>query len=289
MALLITVFFFLWAFAAISTLFREDMFSWVMGGFLLCGLAAILFMSVIFLIAQRIKRLDLVDAAWGLVFIVIALTSYVLQDGVMLEFDIQTLVMLLVLAWGGRLTWHIVRRIRTSDTEDPRYVELRKTWKGSVKLNAYVRIYLVQAFLALLISVPVIHINLFSDNGISSIAWLGATVWAIGFWFEVVGDRQLRSFVANPANKGKLMTSGLWKYSRHPNYFGELTQWWGIFVICLTLPFGWVGVIGPVLISYLILFVSGIPLSEKRFEGRPGWDEYQKRTSAFLPLPPRKG
>ncbi|MEO7747272.1 MAG: DUF1295 domain-containing protein [Candidatus Saccharimonadales bacterium] len=281
-------FFSLYVFATTLTLLREGMFEWVISDFLYCGLAAIVFMSLVFILAERIKRYDLVDAAWGSVFIVIALTAFALQPGAVLEFDAQSLVTLLVVIWGGRLTWHIVKRIRATKNEDPRYVELRKTWKGNVRFNVFSRIYMAQAVLALLICIPVIHINLFADNGITPLAWLGVVVWLIGFSFEVIGDRQLRNFVTNPANKGKLMDKGLWQYSRHPNYFGELTQWWGILLICLTTPFGWVGIIGPMLISYLILFVSGIPLNEKRFEGRPGWTAYKARTSVLIPLLPKK-
>ncbi len=287
MKLLAAGFLTLYVFATVTTLLREEMFPWVMKDFLLCGLAAVVFMMGVFFIAERIKRYDLVDAAWGSVFIVIAITAFLLQPGEILEFDAQSLVTLLVIIWGGRLTWHILKRIKATKAEDPRYVELRKTWKGNVRLNVFSRIYMTQAFIALLICIPVIHINLFADNGITQLAWLGVAVWIVGFSFEVIGDRQLRNFVTNPANKGKLMDQGLWRYSRHPNYFGEVTQWWGIFLICLTTPFGWVGIIGPVLISYLILFVSGIPLNEKRFEGRPGWAEYKRKTSVFLPLPPK--
>lgn len=287
MRLLITVFFVLYTVATVATLLREGIFQWVVGDFILCGIVAAAFMSLVFLVARSIKRYDLIDAAWGSSFIVIALTSYFLQPGEKMEFDLQSLVTILVIIWGGRLTWHIIRRIQRTDSEDPRYVALRRSWKGNVALNVYTRIYLVQAVLALLICIPVIHINLFADNGITGLAWAGFIVWLIGFMFEAIGDAQLKWFVSQPAHKGKVMNRGLWRYSRHPNYFGELTQWWGIFLMALTTPFGWVGIIGPVLISYLILFVSGIPLNEKRFEGRPGWAEYKARTSALIPLPPR--
>lgn len=293
-SVLITIFMILWAFFAINTLLREDMFTWVISEFSLCLVAAVVFMTFVFFIARRLGRYDLVDAAWGLGFIVVALTSFSLQEGPWFEFDAALLTTLLVIVWGTRLSLHIIKRIRHSDQEDPRYVELRKTWQGNVHLNTYLRIYLAQAVLAVLISVPVIHINLFatpemvSANVTSILLWLsGLVIWIVGFWFEKTADDQLRKHVSDPKNKSKLMTTGLWKYSRHPNYFGELTQWWGIFVICLSTPFGWVGIVGPVLISYLILFVSGVPLSEKRFEGRPGWKQYQARTSAVLPLPPR--
>lgn len=285
--LVITVFFVLYAVAAVATLLREGMFQWVIGDFALCGVVAVVFMSLVFLVARAIGRYDLVDAAWGSSFVIIALTSFFLQPGEKMELDLQALVTALVVVWGGRLTWHILRRIKHTDSEDPRYVALRKTWRGSVAFNVYTRIYLMQAILALLICIPVIHINLFADNGITGLAWAGVVVWLIGFLFESVGDTQLRNFVGQPANKGKIMNRGLWRYSRHPNYFGELTQWWGIFLMSLTTPFGWIGIIGPVLISYLILFVSGIPLNEKRFEGRPGWKAYKERTNALIPWSPR--
>lgn len=233
------------------------------------------------------KRYDLVDAAWGWAFMTAAIVSFLLQPGQLWEIDAALLVTTLVFIWGGRLSWHILMRIRATDSEDPRYVELRKKWRGNISFNVLTRIYLLQAVLALIISIPVIYINLFSGPGWSLWMYVGLVVWIIGFVFESVGDRQLREFVTNPENKGMIMSHGLWKYSRHPNYFGEITQWWGIFLICLGVSFGWIGIVGPVLISYLILFVSGIPLNEKRFEGRTGWAAYRDRTSVLLPLPPK--
>ncbi len=117
---------------------------------------------------------------------------------------------------------------------------------------------------------------------------LGVIIWVVGFLFEVVGDYQLKSFVQSEANRGKIMQQGLWKYTRHPNYFGEVTLWWGIYLIALSTSGGWMTVIGPVTISFLILKVSGIPLLEKEFMKNPEFQEYARRTSTFFPLPPRK-
>ena len=242
-------------------------------------------MCVVFLVARKIKRFDLVDAAWGWAFIVPAVTSYFLNFSNIFTLNIQTVTTLLVIIWGVRLSRHILKRIKYSKTEDERYVGLRKRWKGNVELNVFLRIYLVQAFLAFVICLPVMYINFFAVLSWSWIVSLGVIVWVIGFLFEAVSDRQLRDFVTNSENKGKIMTEGLWKYSRHPNYFGELTQWWGIFIICLAVPFGWINIIAPLLITYLILFVSGVPLNEERFKGRTGWSEYKKRTSMLIPLP----
>lgn len=175
-----------------------------------------------------------------------------------------------------------------SSGEDPRYKEMSKQWKGSAALNAYLRIFVVQGILATAVSASVIAVNLSHESAISAWTFVGAAIWLVGFLFELIGDAQLKKHLANPKNKGNLMTGGLWRYTRHPNYFGEATQWWGIFVIALAVPLGWVSVIAPLTIMILLLFVSGVPLTEKRFEGRPGWREYKKRTSVFLPLPPKK-
>ena len=291
---LLVIFVILWAWGTVTTLLRQGLFGSTIADFLICAVAAVVFMSLMFVVAKRMKRYDLIDVAWGLSFITIALTSFFLQNGPVFDIDVKLLVTVLVITWGSRLAIHIGRRIKNTSEEDPRYVEIRKKWKGNVALKMYSQIYLLQAALALAISIPVIYINLFhgQPSGLggaatTALVWLGFIVWVVGFVFEKTADDQLRSFIADKSNKGKLMTEGVWKYSRHPNYFGELTQWWGIFIICLSGPYGWIGVIGPVLISYLILFVSGVPLSEKRFEGRDGWDAYKRRTSVLIPLPPK--
>lgn len=249
-------------------------------------------MLVMFIISKIIKRIDLVDAAWGLMFIAAAVTSYLLQYGAVSQFDTQLVATLLVVIWGLRLSYHMTRRVASTDSVDPRYVELASKWRGNRTLNEFVRIYLVQAVLALIIVMPVIHINLFADAFVKT-TWnywtlAGTVVWLAGFIFESIADGQLRRFVRRSENRGRIMDRGLWRYSRHPNYFGELTQWWGLFIICLGVPVGWFGLIGPVVLTYLILFVSGIPVTEKRFVGRKGWEEYKASTSVIIPLPHRQ-
>lgn len=117
--------------------------------------------------------------------------------------------------------------------------------------------------------------------------FLGLVIWLIGFFFEAVGDAQLSEFLKNPKNKGKIIQTGLWRYTRHPNYFGEVAQWWGIWLITLGIPLGWFGIIGPLTITVLILFVSGVPLLEKKYQGRADFEAYKKQTSVFFPLPPK--
>ena len=147
---------------------------------------------------------------------------------------------------------------------------------------------MLQGLFLYLIILPVLFINKSSFNGFQILDVIGFIVWVVGFYFESVGDYQLKKFISNPLNKGKLIDEGLWRYSRHPNYFGEVTQWWGIFIIALSLPLSFFTIIGPVTITILILFVSGVPLLEKKYAGRKDFEEYKKRTSIFFPLPPRQ-
>lgn len=246
------------------------------------------FMSVMFVASRLIKRTDVVDAAWGPAFVVAAGAAFVFNR-FELEFgyNVQTLVTVLVTIWATRLSYTITRRLLRKP-EDQRYIDLRREWKGNMALNTYVRIFVVQAVLATVISAAVIHVNLSLPAELNTLAYIGLGIWLLGFVFESVGDWQLKRHLADHKNKGKLMTKGLWAYTRHPNYFGEATMWWGIFIIALGVPYGWLGILTPVVITYLLLFVSGVPITEKAFEGRPGWKSYKQRTSKFFPLPPNK-
>lgn len=249
---------------------------------------AVGFMSGVFLIGKRLKRYDVVDMAWGLVFIVIAvgvLFHYILTT----DDDIywgKLLITALVAIWGARLATHIGHRIARTKEEDHRYVEMRAKWRGNLEANIYTRVFLAQAVLATIIALPVIFVNTASQFDVPAFLIAGAIVWLVGFVFETVADLQLESHLVH--HKGELMTKGLWKYSRHPNYFGEMTQWWGIGVMALSIEYGWFSLIGPLLITFLLLFVSGVPLAEKSATKRPGWKEYKRRTSVVFPLPPIK-
>jgi len=242
-------------------------------------------MSLVFAFAHKRDRYDYVDAAWGMVFMVIALTAFVVSQDISAP---KILVMGLVFLWGTRLSAHLIGRLSSSDTEDPRYTDMRKKWHGSVALNAYFKIFMFQAILASVVMSSVIVIMAENSQPISWLLIIGTGVWLIGYMVESIADDQLREFIKDRRNKGKLMTEGFWHYSRHPNYFGELTQWWGIGIIALSAMYWYIGLIGPVLLTVLIIFISGVRLSEKRFEGRDGWDEYKSRTSVLVPLPPKE-
>lgn len=249
------------------------------------SLALVLFvyMSLWFMVSLLKKRNDVADVAWGLGFVLMAWTSFLLAE----NFDWRILLVCsLVSIWGLRLAWHIHKRNKHK-TEDYRYLAWRKEWGKYFYLRSYLQVYLLQGFLLFLIVLPVLIIN---KNSSANLGWLdlvGLAIWLLGFYFEAVGDAQLAKFIQNPANKGKLMQNGLWAYTRHPNYFGEVTQWWGIWLIALSVHDALFTIIGPVTITFLILKVSGIPLLEKKMAENPEFAEYKKRVSMFLPLPPR--
>lgn len=277
-----------YAYFAVMTLVNFGKFSYVLSSLAICLLVAISFITVVFFIGKKMKRYDIIDSAWGPTFILVAITSYLISYQSTPYLSVCLLVVALVSIWGLRLCWHIASRFRSSQHEDPRYIELRKNWKGHESLNIYTRVYLVQALLATIICIPVIHINLFDGSAWTGFALIGLLVWLFGFGFEAIGDRQLKNFLSDKNNRGKIMQYGLWKYTRHPNYFGEVTQWWGIGIIAMGVMPWWVGLIGPVTITFLIMYISGIPPSEKRFEGRAGWKEYKAKTSPLVPLPVKK-
>lgn len=248
-----------------------------------CAVAMAMFAVFGFGLSQTLRRLDIVDVLWGLGFVVVAFTAWYLGEGTGPR---GLLVGLLVTIWGVRLAVHIALR-RRGKPEDRRYAEMKAGWQKRIGLQAFLRVFLAQAGLTLIVAMPIIVVNSTTNSGLNVLDWVGVGVWLVGFFFEAAGDWQLSRHLANPANKGKLMTSGLWRYTRHPNYFGEVTQWWGIFLICLSVPFGFIGVIGPLVITFLILKVSGVPLLEKHYEGRPDWEAYKVRTSMFIPRLPR--
>jgi len=250
-------------------------------------LAVLVFMSLMYVLSRALRRTDVVDVAWGPAFVLAAVTAWLVSPAsYVVGWNSQTLVTLLVVVWAARLSVTIGLRF-ASKPEDRRYVELRRRWKGSVALNTYLRIFVVQALLATLIATAMNLIHFSDEAPIGGFAVAGLLIWLTGFFFEAVGDWQLRQHLARPESKGKLMTSGLWRYTRHPNYFGEAAMWWGVFVIGFEVDYGWLGIITPVLITYLLIFVSGVPMTERAFQARPGWKAYKRRTSMFLPLPPR--
>lgn len=249
----------------------------------LLNLIAVLFvyMSLWFLVSFLKKRNDVADVAWGLGFVLMTWTSYFLSGDSGVR---GILVGILVSVWGLRLAWHIHARNK-GKAEDYRYLAWRKEWGKWFYLRSYFQVYLLQGLFLFLIVLPVLLINKSTGTALGLLDIVGVVVWLLGFYFEAVGDAQLARFIKDPANKGKLMQSGLWAYTRHPNYFGEVTQWWGIWIIALSVSGGWLAIIGPITITFLILKVSGIPMLERKMEENPDFAEYKRKTSVFIPLP----
>uniref|UniRef100_UPI003D81A683 DUF1295 domain-containing protein n=1 Tax=Trichloromonas sp. TaxID=3069249 RepID=UPI003D81A683 len=241
------------------------------------------YMAGWFVAAQVKGRNDVADVAWGLGFILAAAVSLVAGG----QYSPRALlVSLLVLTWGIRLALHIHTRNR-GKSEDPRYRQWREDWGRWFVLRSFLQIFMLQGLLLLLVAMPVILVNASPPVPLGWLDGLGFLLWLTGFLFEAVGDWQLLRFTRAPGNRGKLMTEGLWRYSRHPNYFGEVTLWWGLWLMALPVPYGLWGVIGPLTITLLILKVSGIPMLEERYQGRADFAAYRRRTSPFFPLPPK--
>ena len=251
-----------------------------MNYYLILVLILFVYMSLWFVFSLIKKRNDVADVAWGLGFVLMTWTSFFFSS----TFSNRGLLAgVLVSIWGLRLAWHIYSRNK-GKAEDYRYLAWRKEWGKWFFIRSYLQVYILQGVLLFMIVLPVLVIN---KNSVSSFTWIdfvGVFVWLFGFYFEAVGDAQLARFIKNPENKGKLMQSGLWAYTRHPNYFGEVTQWWGIWLISLSVPSGMFAIIGPLTITILILKVSGIPMLEKKMEENPEFVEYKRKTSMFIPM-----
>jgi steroid 5-alpha reductase family enzyme len=258
----------------------------------LAALVVFLYMSAVFLVALARKNNGVVDIAWGVGFILVSVVVFLLFGHGRAR---QWLALALVVIWGGRLALHIYARNRGRTAppgrgreEDFRYAAWRRAWGKYFVLRSFFQIFMLQGLLMLLVVTPVLLMVGQEQPPLNFMDGLGALVWLTGFLFETIGDRQLSAFIRDPANRGQLMTRGLWAYTRHPNYFGEAALWWGMGILALSAPRGWLGLVGPALITFLLLFVSGVPLLEKKYKGRPDWEEYKKRTPIFFPWFPKR-
>lgn len=225
------------------------------------------------------KRNDVADIMWGLSFIAIGWSTFYYNHN---KSHLALVVNILVSIWGLRLSYHIGRRWFRFKEEERRYADMRANWKKNQEINSFFLVFLLQAILAVLVSIPVILINTYAVNP-NVYAFLGVVLWLFGFIYESTADMQLKKFATNPDNNGKIMETGLFKLSRHPNYFGELSQWWGITIMSLFVSYGYIGILGAFTITFLINKVSGVPLSEKRTSQKPGWAEYISKTPPIIP------
>jgi len=248
--------------------------------------AAFAVMTVFWLFSLVRRDAGVADIAWGLAFVSIAWASYAFGEssGAML------LAALLTSAWGLRLAFHIGKRNLSEEEEDRRYTKMRNKRPGIFWLWSYPMVFLLQGLLALLVSMPLYSLGAADPDSIGAISLLGAVVFLIGLGFEAIGDAQLTAFRKDPSTKGQVMDRGLWRFTRHPNYFGDATVWWGLWLVAVGSGGAWWTFVGPLLMTYLIVKVSGVKMLEADMaERRPAYREYMKRTSAFFPLPPKKG
>ena len=246
--------------------------------------AASLYGSFWFIVALRLRRNDVADIAWGIGFIIL---TYIAQLATSNQTGRAILVLALVTIWGVRLSLHVGIR-NWGKAEDSRYRKWREEWGRNATVRAYFQVFLLQGFLAVVVLLPATYVLVQRESALTALDAIGASIWLVGFVFEGVADFQLVRFKSKPGNRGRLIRSGLWRYTRHPNYFGEVTLWWGVWLIACSVSGGWATIAGPVIITALILGVSGIPMLEKKYEGNPEFESYRQRTSAFFPLPQRK-
>lgn len=249
------------------------------------GVIAVL-MAALWGFSLVLRDASIVDPFWGLGFAVVAWTSAVAAGSLDTE---GAVLVALTTVWGLRLAAYLSWR-NLGKGEDFRYRAMRKRWGERFPFVSLGTVFLLQGALMWVVSLPV---QLGQDPGPGEkLEWLagaGIAAWVVGLFFESVGDVQLARFKTDAANEGRVLDTGLWRYTRHPNYFGDFCVWWGLFLVALALGAPWWTAAGPLLMSVLLMRVSGVTLLERSLSRRkPGYEDYVRRTSAFFPRPPQR-
>lgn len=256
------------------------MMDWI--GYAWAGLPVVLMALTAWVVSLVKNDVSIVDSLWSLFVLVIGITYLVITDAHSLRANI---VLLLVAIWALRLAAYITLR-NHGEPEDYRYQEIRKNNQPGFQYKSLYIVFGLQAVLAWIIAMPV-AVAMSSSAPLGWLDGLALLFWVVGMFFEVVGDAQLSSFRQNPDNDGKVLDSGLWRYTRHPNYFGEFALWWGYFLFAVAAG-GWWTLASPLILTFMLLRVSGVSLLEKDIgERRPAYAEYIRRTNAFIPGPPK--
>jgi len=249
------------------------------------GLTILVLMLGTWLLSLALKNASIVDIVWGFGFVCVAWAVRLrVDDGLAAR---QNLLVLMTTVWGLRLAGYLFWR-NHGKGEDYRYKAMRKHWGPRFPIISLGTVFGLQGVLMFIVSLPVQLGQTRDTPDLGWLAYLGIAVWLVGLFFEVVGDAQLARFKADPTNQGKVMNRGLWKYTRHPNYFGDACVWWGIALVAAETTVGKFGLIGAVVMTILLRRVSGVVLLEKSLSRRKeGYAEYVARTSAFIPRPPK--
>jgi steroid 5-alpha reductase family enzyme len=232
------------------------------------------------------KNVTIADSLWGLGFVLIAWLTFFRTEGFL---ALKLIITILVTLWGLRLFSHMITRSR-GKAEDPRYGEWRKKHGKSFWFVSLYKVFLVQALFQWCIAFGIQYGQISKmPSSLTLLDLLGVFIWIAGFVIESLADRQLKQFLADPINKGRIMNRKLWKYSRHPNYFGESLMWWGLFFIVLSTPWGLWTIVSPMLINYTLLKLTGVTLMEEtQFKGNMEYQQYILQTSSFIPWFPKK-
>ena len=230
---------------------------------------------------------SIVDPVWPLGFVVIAWVTRVVASGHGLPAR-QWIIVAMTTIWGLRLSGYLAWR-KHGAPEDPRYQAMRRHWGDRFPLMSLLTVFALQGALMWIVSLPVQLGQVRDTPDLGVLAFVGIALWLVGVTFETVGDAQLARFKADPASAGQVMDRGLWRYTRHPNYFGDTCVWWGIALVAAETGIGAIGIVGAVVMTVLLVRVSGVPMLERSMaKRRPGYTEYVARTSAFIPRPPRR-
>ncbi len=229
---------------------------------------------------------SLVDRYWGAGFVIAAAVAFAVTT----DADPRRYLLLgMVAIWGTRLSLYLTKR-NWGHGEDYRYQSMRRRRGDSFPLISLVTVFGLQGALMWFIGLPIaLAMASGSPEHLTPLDYIGGAIWLIGFTFESIGDAQLARFKANPENDGKVMDRGLWRYTRHPNYFGDALLWWGIYITCAATPYGRWAILSPIVMTFFLMKVSGVPMLERRLEKtRPKYADYVARTSGFIPWPPKR-
>jgi steroid 5-alpha reductase family enzyme len=250
--------------------------------YLFSGELIIAMMTALWVLSLVLKNSSIMDIFWGTGFVLINLVAYLYSQ----QSTQQALVTIIVTSWGLRLSIHIFLRNHRKP-EDFRYAQWRKEQGSQWWWISFFKVFLLQGILMWIIAAPLLAVQTVANvSSLIAVNVVGVAVWAIGYFFEAVSDYQLVRFKSDSQHQGKLLTSGLWHYSRHPNYFGDTMQWWGFYLLAAASGYWWT-IFSPVIMTLLLLHVSGVTLLEKTMKTRPGYEEYTRTTNAFIPWIPR--